>query len=61
MNKKVKALLMTLKDLLECFMIAVCLCFGFGNKVPTWLAIIAMVYCLVKFISFFYKEHLREL
>ena len=60
MNKKVKALLMTLKDRVTVFMIVVCLCYAFGNEVPLWLGIVAMIYCWVDVIIWLYKVNYRK-
>ena len=59
-NKKVKALLMTLKDLLTVFMVIVCFCYAFGSGVPLWLGIIAMIYCWIDVIVWLYKVNYRS-
>ena len=59
-NKKVKALLNTLYDLITLFMVIVGLCYGFGNKVPFWLGMIALVWCLMDITIGFYKINSRS-
>jgi pilus assembly protein TadC len=61
-SKKVKALLMTLKDFVTIFMIAVCLCYGFNaGNLPIWLVVVAGLHTFADIAVWFYKGNLRRL
>jgi hypothetical protein len=59
-SKKVKALLMTLKDLVTIFMIIIGLCYAFGNRVPLWLGIVAFIWLFVDMTVGIYKINSRS-
>jgi hypothetical protein len=59
-NKKVKALLMTLKDLVTIFMIIISLCYAFGNRVPLWLGIVAFIWLFTDMTVGIYKINSRS-
>jgi hypothetical protein len=60
-GKKIKALLWTLKNIVDIFMIAVCLCYVIGDKAPNSLTIVATLYLYIDVAVLLYKRHLREL
>jgi hypothetical protein len=59
-NKKVKALLMTLYDLITISMVIIGLCYAFGNRVPLWLGIVAFIWLFVDMTVGIYKINSRS-
>jgi hypothetical protein len=59
-NKKVKALLMTLYDLITISMVIIGLCYAFGNRVPFWLGIVAFIWLFVDMTVGIYKINSRS-
>ena len=60
-DKRTRAFLMTLKDIVDIFMIAVCLCYVIGDKAPNSLTIVAILYLYIDVAVLLYKRHLRSL